>query len=194
MYMFAELGELFGWLLIISFTGTILNYVLKYINKRYGKKITSNPRGKKVIKVFMTVFVRNHKYFGLATVLFILAHFVTQFTRFGLNITGGIAAAVMICQVALGFLAHMKKWPRKGAWFILHRAIAVILIAGIATHLMIPYGFNGLSGGSENSGADVSVNDGQIFTMEELATYNGENGNKSYVAYNGHVYDVTDHP
>lgn len=29
------------------------------------------------------------------------------------------------------------------------------------------------------------------FTKEELAQYNGENGNKAYVAVDGLVYDVT---
>ncbi|AEH59954.1 cytochrome b5 [Methanosalsum zhilinae DSM 4017] len=30
------------------------------------------------------------------------------------------------------------------------------------------------------------------FTAEELAKYNGRDGNRAYVAYNGKVYDVTD--
>ena len=30
------------------------------------------------------------------------------------------------------------------------------------------------------------------FTLEELAKYNGKNGNPAYVAYQGKVYDVSD--
>ena len=30
------------------------------------------------------------------------------------------------------------------------------------------------------------------YTLEELSKYNGQNGNKAYVAYKGIVYDVTD--
>lgn len=30
------------------------------------------------------------------------------------------------------------------------------------------------------------------FTLEELATFNGKDGNPAYVAYKGVVYDVTD--
>jgi predicted heme/steroid binding protein len=30
------------------------------------------------------------------------------------------------------------------------------------------------------------------FTLEELAKYDGNNGNPAYVAYNGKVYDVSD--
>lgn len=34
----------------------------------------------------------------------------------------------------------------------------------------------------------------RTFTKSELATFNGKNGNKAYVAVNGTVYDVTDVP
>ncbi len=30
------------------------------------------------------------------------------------------------------------------------------------------------------------------FTLEELAKFNGKNGNRAYIAYQGKVYDVTD--
>lgn len=30
------------------------------------------------------------------------------------------------------------------------------------------------------------------FTLEELAKYDGKNGQRAYVAFNGKVYDVTD--
>ncbi len=32
----------------------------------------------------------------------------------------------------------------------------------------------------------------KTYTLAELAEYNGSNGNKSYVAFNGKVYDVSD--
>ena len=32
------------------------------------------------------------------------------------------------------------------------------------------------------------------FTLEELAEYDGKNGHRAYVAFNGKVYDVTDSP
>lgn len=31
----------------------------------------------------------------------------------------------------------------------------------------------------------------KVFTVTELATYDGQNGNKAYVAVSGKVYDVT---
>jgi predicted heme/steroid binding protein len=32
------------------------------------------------------------------------------------------------------------------------------------------------------------------FTLEELKKYDGQNGNKVYIAYKGRVYDVSDSP
>jgi len=32
------------------------------------------------------------------------------------------------------------------------------------------------------------------FTLQDLAQYNGKNGNRAYVAFKGKVYDVTDSP
>ncbi len=44
--------------------------------------------------------------------------------------------------------------------------------------------------------ADTSVSSdaGATFTLEELATYDGQNGNPAYIAIDGTVYDVTDVP
>ncbi|HCL01146.1 MAG TPA: hypothetical protein DHW61_01815 [Lachnoclostridium phytofermentans] len=144
--MFEALGGLFGWLLVFTFTGTILNYCLKFVNKHFGKTISAYPTGKKIMKILMTIFIRNHKYFGLATVVFLLAHFIAQFTKFGINVTGCIAAILMILEVLLGVYANIKKKPRKGAWFIAHRILAVLIILGIAIHLIIPNALNVVAG------------------------------------------------
>lgn len=194
--MFEEFGGLFGWFLVFAFTGTILNYCLKIVNKHFSKDISAFPVGKKIMKVLMTMFVRNHKYFGLATVVLLLAHFIAQFTKFGINVTGCIAAILMILQALLGIYANVKKMPRKGAWFLAHRVIAGLLILGIAIHLIIPNAFD-ITPGKENT---YQISDSEdtsklpSFTLDELSKYNGENGNKAYIAYEGLVYDVTDIP
>lgn len=194
--MFEKLGGLFGWLLVLAFAGTILNYCVKFINKRFSKEISSYPVGKKLMKILMTVFVRNHKYFGFATVILLLAHFVAQFSRFGINVTGAIAAIMLIIQVLLGVYANIKKKPRKGAWFIAHRIIAVLLILGIAVHLIIPNALNVASEKGNNHQVSDSVDTSKLksYTLDELSKYNGINGKKAYVAYKGLVYDVTDVP
>ena len=41
----------------------------------------------------------------------------------------------------------------------------------------------------ETSGVDET-----LFTVEDVASFNGKDGQKAYVIYDGYVYDVTDHP
>lgn len=191
--MFRELGGLFGWLLVIAFGGTILNYCLKFVNKKWGKMISGNENGKKVMKLLMTIFVKNHKYFGFFTVVLLLAHFYLQFTISGINWTGVVAALLMVLQVILGIYANVRKRPRKGAWFVMHRTIAVLIIAAIAYHLIAPYAINSALGSGNSSSVSAQDTTGlPVFTSTQLATYNGQNGAKAYVAYKGVVYDVTD--
>ena len=190
-----EFGGLFGWLIVIAFLGTILNYGIKFINKRISRKLT-NPTGKKIMRTLMILFVRNHRYFGFATGVFLLLHVIVQFTKFGLNATGGFAAILMIIQVSLGIYSIVKKKPRKGAWFITHRVIAILLVLGIGLHIFFPYAIQ-LSQGKENTpkvAKEIEDTELPTFTLEELSEYNGENGNKAYVAYQGYVYDVTEVP
>lgn len=55
------------------------------------------------------------------------------------------------------------------------------------------------SGNQETTQEDTTqstteVSDLPTFNAEELAKYNGKDGNRAYVAYEGKVYDVTDIP
>lgn len=193
--MFKELGGLLGWLLIITIAGTILNYCLKLVNRHFGKKISASPIGKRTLKVLMTIFVRNHRYFGVAAVVLLMIHFSLQFFRYGLNVTGFIAALLLISQVSVGIYAISKKKPRRGAWFFVHRVISAVLVLSIALHLILPNALNLLLQKEESVkiSDSVSVSELPTFTLEELAKYNGENGQKAYVAYKGSVYDITEH-
>ena len=42
--------------------------------------------------------------------------------------------------------------------------------------------------------AEEPANEEKEFTLEELAEFNGKDGNKAYIAVDGIVYDVTDVP
>lgn len=194
--MVEDFGELFGWILIMAIVGTMLNYGLKFINRHFGKKISNYPALKKIMKGLMTVFVINHKYFGTASIILLLAHFIAQFSIFGLNVTGGVVALLLILQVGLGIYGRAKKRPRRGTWFIAHRIIAILLVFGVAFHIIAPYALNLQMGNVTSEQVSESINnlELQTFTLEELAKYNGENGNKAYVAYKGLIYDITGHP
>lgn len=207
--MLGEIGGLFGWLLVAAIAGTILNYCVKFINK--------NTKTKSDLQKLLTkVFVKNHRYFGLATVVLLLVHTVIQFSRYGIVLTGVVTAGLLIVQVVLGIYAIAKKKQRKGAWFIVHRAIAVLMILSIAIHLLFPFSYNGLLNKNSsstvstetsnevtkdvneettNSNSENNANNGEkTFTLDEISKYNGENGAKAYIVFKGVVYDVTDVP
>jgi hypothetical protein len=188
--MFEELGGLFGWLLVIAFVGTILNYCIKFVNKRFSKKLSGYPVGKKLMKILMTIFVRNHKYFGFATVILLLAHFIAQFAKFGINITGAIAAIMMIIQVLLGVYANIKKKPRRGTWFIAHQIIAVLIIIARAIHLSIHYALNMTSRNGNGNQLSDSVDTTKLksYTLDELSKYNGKKWRIKKI--NNHEYQM----
>lgn len=47
---------------------------------------------------------------------------------------------------------------------------------------------------NDNNDNDNNGEELREFTLEELAQFNGKDGNPAYVAVNGNVYDVTDVP
>lgn len=188
-----KLGNLLGWLTIFLFAGTVANYVVKLINKRWRRQISSSPVGQKTMSVLMKLFVKNHRFFGFGAFLALLLHFILQFINFGFSVSGMIAAALLILQVLLGIYATAKKKSRKGAWFIAHRSIALLLILGIAFHLLAPSVIHTASPLPKTT-SSMSVATGKTFTRNELAKYNGQNGQPAYVAYKGIVYDVSNVP
>jgi hypothetical protein len=133
-----EIGHLFGLLIIVLYALTVLNYVVKWINKRYGAAMKTHEKGYSFYKKLMRFIIRNHRLFGLLTIVFLLSHFYIQFNQFGLNITGAVAAGVLVLQVLLGIYGSVTKQKGKG-WLLAHRTIALILFLAIAAHLVLAF-------------------------------------------------------
>jgi len=186
-------GSLVGWLIIIFFALTLANYVIKFIYRKWGKKITASPTGKKILTLLMKVLVKNHKYFGIGAFISLFIHFILQILWFGLSVSGVISAVLLIAQVVLGVNASLKKMPRKGPWFVAHRSIAILLVLGIAFHLLIPSVVSRAASIPAKSPITSTANL-KVFTLDELAKYNGQNGQPAYIAYKGIVYDVSNVP
>lgn len=137
--MLKELAGVFGWFVIILFVGTLLNYVLKPINKKYGKTLKPDSFPQKLLKFLMRVFVMNHKYFGIAAGIFLLFHFILEFLRYGMSISGLLAAVVMLVEIVIGVHAKMHNKVRRGTWFIVHRIVTVVILITIVMHLVFPW-------------------------------------------------------
>jgi len=131
--MFEEVGELLGQLIIFFYVLTILDYILKFINRKFRKEIKKydviNTWYNKILKIIVT----KHKWFGFLTVVFIIAHFLIQFSDNGLSLTGSVAALAMLFQVLLGIYGtYIIK--RGKMWLYLHRTISVIILIAILIH------------------------------------------------------------
>lgn len=70
--------------------------------------------------------------------------------------------------------------------------IAVVLVIIGLTLTLWNSGILAATG--SGTGKTVTVQTAQTFTKDQLAKYNGQNGNPAYIAVNGVVYDVTNVP
>lgn len=129
-----DLGEFFGTLIIFSYGLTLLNFLLKWVYKYFKTQINSVSLIKRGYTRVMRFFIKYHRYFGFATIVFILMHFSVQFTRYGVSLTGAFAATMMITQVVVGIYGH-KFSNKSKIWLWLHRALAVIIGMAIMIHI-----------------------------------------------------------
>lgn len=132
-----ELGELFGTLTIFFFVATILNYIVKFVNRKFGKEIAKYPEFKKIWMKFMRILVKYHRYFGFATVASLLIHFLIQSNFKWISASGLIAAGVMLSQLLLGMYGAYIDKKRKGLWFVTHRMVSIALVVTIFLHVAL---------------------------------------------------------
>lgn len=132
-----ELGGLFGWATVVTVIGANLSYVCKYLNLKFGKKIRENKGLAPLWNMGMKLFLKNHPIFGIATLIFLSAHFIIQFMGSRLPYTGFIAAGILLCQGVLGGLVYTKKVSRKSFVFTTHRIFGLLLTIAILGHLFL---------------------------------------------------------
>lgn len=135
MFDFLEdIGEFLGAMIIFFYSLTILNFIVKFVNKKFKKQINKNKTVSTYYLKAMRFIVRNHRYFGFTAVLFVLLHFSVQLVTHGPSITGIIAASIMVLQIGLGIYGHKTKKKGK-AWLMIHRSVAVMILIAILIHI-----------------------------------------------------------
>lgn len=75
-----DLIGILGWVTVISFGIAILNYFIKYVNKKYISKLGKDK--KQIVDIYrkiMKIIVKNHKLAGTIAVISVLAHFFIAF-------------------------------------------------------------------------------------------------------------------
>lgn len=106
------LAQVLGWTVAGVCAAALMNFLLKQISREYLKTITEkNADFTASYRAFMRFMVRNHRYFGIAAGLLLLA-----LTGLGLD----------------GF--YVRKNPR-GVWIHMHRGTAFILALSVIIHV-----------------------------------------------------------
>lgn len=128
-----EIGELLGFAIIFFYALAMLKFVFKLISKLFENKLMKNDKVYIIYKKKYKFVMKYHSLFGFITILFILIHFVVQFTSEGLNIYGVLAGTAMIIQVLLGVYGTKAKHKFK-YWSLIHKILAAIILLMIIIH------------------------------------------------------------
>ena len=129
------MGEFLGLLIILCYALTISKYILKLITKYFGERLSKYKKFYELYRKLNMFVTKYHKIFGLLTIIFILIHFIVQFSTIGLSITGLIAALLMLFQVILGIYGVITK-KINNTWKLLHKIISLIILMAILIHIL----------------------------------------------------------
>jgi len=132
-----EIAGLLGWIGIWGYGIALLNFFMKYINKKYINKLPKDKQ--KFINIYRTIMkyvIRYHKIAGVVASVAIVAHFYLMYSFRGLSIPGLIAALIMWTVFTLGIYGFGVNKNMKGSWVKIHRILSFMLILLIAFHVM----------------------------------------------------------
>lgn len=126
------LGILTGLLICLA----LLNYVVKWVNRRWVMKLPKGSKFKAAYTPVMRFLVQKHRFFGLGAALTLTAHLVLQVIFRWVAVTGLIACAILVVDVMMGAWLYFKQKGKRGPLLIVHRATGVALIIAIAVHVI----------------------------------------------------------
>lgn len=130
------LGRILGWLIVSAYLLTLFNYPVKLINRKYIIQLARESRIRRAYTRFMQFIVSGHRYFAILATLLLFAHFIIQYSQYGIRPTGVIAGALMLTQATLGAYGMYIRKRQKTAWFYVHRTVAATLFAAILVHVL----------------------------------------------------------
>ena len=131
-----RLGGFLGILTTVFLGLALLNYVLKWVNKRWVSKLPKTSKFKGVYLKIMKFVVQKHRWFGLGATVSMLAHLILQITFAWVSKTGLIAAALLVINGMIGAWMHYKQKGKRGPLLMVHRAMGVLLVAAIVVHVI----------------------------------------------------------
>ncbi len=130
-----QLGNLFGILTAVLFGIAILNYFVKFVNRKWVVKLPKENKFKKNYMIGMKFLVKNHRFFGFGAAVLMVAHVVLQIIFKWVPVTGILAAALAVVTVSLGVVLFKAK-KRTPAMLWAHRGAVIALVLAIAAHVI----------------------------------------------------------
>ena len=131
--MLQETGKILGTITGVLIILAAFNYVFKYINRKWGKKIRVDEKKGKQLNSLIKFFSKQHVRFGGVAIVIMLAHVIIQYSWYGISITGIIALIVMGLQLMLGLMLKKKNINRKMILKV-HRLLPLLLLVVLAFH------------------------------------------------------------
>jgi hypothetical protein len=131
-----DIIEFIGWIAALGMFCAFSNYALKLIGRKYLKLIPKKYDTAVVrYRSLMKFMVQKHRYFGFATVVFLMAHGLAVILLSTVSITGIIAAGVVIMTVSLGAYGFYYKKNIRSNLFTVHRVLGFIVLIAVMVHL-----------------------------------------------------------
>lgn len=130
-----EIGELLGILTAILFGVAILNYCVKFVNRKWVMKLPKENKFKQNYNAVMKFVVKNHRFFGFGAAVLMVAHVVVQILFRWVSITGIVTASLAVITVVLGVIMFKAK-KRTPAMLWAHRGAVIALIAAFVVHVL----------------------------------------------------------
>ena len=130
-----EIGELLGILTAVLFGGAILNFCVKFVNRKWVMKLPKESKFKQGYTSVMKFLVKNHRFFGFGAAALMVAHVVVQILFRWVSITGLVTAGLAVVTVVLGVVMFKAK-KRTPAMLWAHRGSVIALIAAFVVHVV----------------------------------------------------------
>ncbi|MFL0197466.1 hypothetical protein ACJDU8_18130 [Clostridium sp. WILCCON 0269] len=131
------IAGLLGWIGAWGYVIALLNYFMKYINKKYINKLSKEKEQyKKVYRFIMRYVVKYHKVAGVVASAAVILHLYFMYTFIGISIPGLVAGATMLMVLVLGAYGIFINKNFRGSWVKVHRVLAFTLIVLIGFHVI----------------------------------------------------------
>ena len=128
-----EFGEVLGWFAAVCYFISVANFFVKRIYKTWIARLPKNSAVKKGYQFLMKLFVKYHRYFGIAAGVFALCHLGWQIVNVRISYSGVLVTAAMAVTTLLGiFIAYR----RKVSLTKIHRPVAIGILAVILFHMI----------------------------------------------------------